>query len=766
MNFKKEYQQIILPLLKSSPVIIGLIVIAVLVMRRAVTYMTPEYRASGAIKINNLSYSQAAFNLFGKEEGSLPKQNENFLTEVEVFQTKDLIEKTLRNLDWEVSFYRVGKLRLVELHEESPLTISYENVEEGAMDKLFHFDYLGDGQFRFRRGGEQDSTGVELAPGDTLNLPNLSFSIHVREDFLKYKPQSLQAGDRFAFKINSMDALVTQCSGKQLFVKPVEKDISIIKIYFNHELPEKAQAFVNELMRTYIEEGRLSKEVQADETLSYLDAQLQEVGSKLQEAEASLAYFRSSNQLINTMQETDATLKELTQLDLQKVDLDMKISELDRLQSHLYSGNDLGDFSPNFEALQDPIFRESYLKAQNYETQKKDLLQKYTPQNPQVTNLDSKIRETRTFLNESVHATISNLGIKQGEVGQNISKVSDRIKKYPEKERRLVTLEREVSLNEGMYTYLMKKRTELAIGKSSDLYPHKIIEHAGRPKGISSPNKSLLYGLAVLLALMAGMFYAYLRSFFKDQISGKEELEALPYPVMGVVYKKQKGQGDSFSLVSKLMANLEKLPVSTVKGQGQLIVTTSMLPGEGKSFTSAQLARALAASGKRVLLVDMDVRKPGLHRPFGLENTVGYCDILEKRIYALNAIQQTSDQNLFLLTAGKLESDNYALLYSSRSVDFIYDFRWHFDIVIVDTPPAGVFEDSLHLMNESTANLFVVRVGYTRRRMLGAIGRLLQDAQIPNLHLVLNDVKSSTKVPGYKTYLKKYYEKQAVAQAA
>ncbi|HHM20741.1 MAG TPA: hypothetical protein ENJ20_01850, partial [Bacteroidetes bacterium] len=536
MNFKKEYQQILLPLFKSSPVIIGLITIAMLVMRRAVTYMVPEYRASGAIKINNLSYSESAFHLFGKEQGTMPKQSENFLTEVEVFQTRDLIKKTLENLNWELTVYRVGKLHMVEIYEECPLLIEYRDVAPHRKNKFIYFDFLGDEVLRYRKGGEKDTVGVQFRLGQTLTDDGITFTVRPREEFLQKKPGSFQPGDRFAFKINTLESLADMCAGEKLFVKPVEKDISIIKIYFNHELPEKAQAFVNELMRTYIEEGRKSKQEQADQALRYLDQQLDEVTAKLQQAETQLAFYRSTNRLLNTTLETDATLKELSQLDMQKVDLEMKYSEMKRLQDYLLSGNDLSDFSPNFAALQDPIFRESYFKAQAYEGQLKDLLQKYTPRNPAVTNLNEKIKETRAFLYETVMTTIANLAVKRQEVEANIAKVSARIKKYPDKERRLVTLEREVSLNEGIYNFLMRKRTELAIGKTSDLYPHRIIEHAERPKSISSPNKSLLFGLAILMALLAGMVYAYLRSYFKDKVSAKEELEPLPAPLLGVVY--------------------------------------------------------------------------------------------------------------------------------------------------------------------------------------------------------------------------------------
>ena len=177
----------------------------------------------------------------------------------------------------------------------------------------------------------------------------------------------------------------------------------------------------------------------------------------------------------------------------------------------------------------------------------------------------------------------------------------------------------------------------------------------------------------------------------------------------------------------------------------------------GKSFTATELARAFAAVGKRVLVVDMDVRKPTLHLNFKVQNVMGYCDVLEGRVYALNAIQNTAENNLFILTAGRLQTHNYALLFNRRSLDFIYDFRWHFDVVIVDTPPLGVFEDSLPIMSESTANLFIIRAGFTKKRMLGRIANLTADFHVPNLYVVLNGQAVSSKVPGYKRYMKKYY---------
>ncbi len=756
MNFSKEYKLIIRPLLKASPVIFGLIAIAVLVTRRAVNYMTPEYRASGAIKINNLDYTQAAITVFGDQsEKNMPRQNENFLAEVEVFQTRDLIAKTLANLHWELTTYRVGELRLSEIFEERPFIIDYGLEDEAGLDRMIYFDYTASGHFRFSLDEKFDSsTAIVAAPGELVKVGGLLLSIRPDTAFLLRKPHSLQPGDRFALRLNSEDALIAHFKSDRLFVKPVDKEVSIIKIYFNHELPEKAQAFVNTLMKTYIEEGRRSRQQQVDETLAYLEEQISIVKERLQEAEAGLAGFRSENQMLNTTQETDAVLRELTQLNLQKVNLEMKTSELRRLQQYLLSGNSLSDFSPNFEALDDPIFRSTYLKAQNYEEQRKDYLQKYTPQHPLILNLDEKIREARAYLNESVMSTLENLGQKNGELDGNIAEVNSRMERFPEKERQLATLQRQVALNEALYNYLVKRHTELTILRSSDLFPHKIIEHATRPTTIVSPNKFLYYGMAVLLALLAGMFYAYLRSYVKETIHDRCDLEErLPgIPIIGEVYRRTRKTPPGFSLVSGLVANLRDLPAPATKGQGRLFVVSSWMPGEGKTFTTARIAEALAAMGYRVLAIDLDARKPALHLEFGCSNQAGFCECLSGKNYALHLVRPTGKENLSLLTAGTFTQAHEGKLYGARALDIIHDLRWHFDIIIADTAPLGVFDESVVLMRRSTANLLIQRVGVSRLRHLAAMRNSLATFQIPNLHLVLNGVKPAIKKSMFRAY--------------
>jgi len=331
------------------------------------------------------------------------------------------------------------------------------------------------------------------------------------------------------------------------------------------------------------------------------------------------------------------------------------------------------------------------------------------------------------------------------------------VERFPEKERQLVVLQRQVALNEALYNYLMRKYTELSIMQQSDLFPHKIIEHADRPKATVAPNKSLYYGMAFLLALLAGMFYAYLRSYVKETVSSKDELEEkLPqYPIIGEVYRLTRKTPPGFSLVSGLTANLRDLPKPETKGQAQLFVLSSNMPNEGKTFVSARIAKAMAAYGYKVLLLDLDVRKPELHEELGMDNSDGFCEAIKSDRHALDLVQNTSDENLYFLPAGHYDDSLEGKVFSAKALDIIHDLRWHFDMVIVDVAPIGLFDDSIVLMRKSTANLFLIRKGTTRLRQLKPINELLDSFQIPNLYLVLNGVRQKAKKGAYARYLKK-----------
>jgi len=344
---------------------------------------------------------------------------------------------------------------------------------------------------------------------------------------------------------------------------------------------------------------------------------------------------------------------------------------------------------------------------------------------------------------------LENLKTRKQEVENSIQANNDKINTYPEKEKQLVALQRSVSLNENMYNYLAQKRTELAISRSSNLYPHKIVEIASLPKELIAPNKSLIVGLCVFLVLSLGIVITYIVDYFLASVKAKEDVEdAIQHPILGTVWKNKKKQFESYEIVSDVVANMDKIiPKDT--DNGKLLIISSMTPGEGKSYVCTNLAKALAATGQKVLLIDMDIRRPSLHNEWAIDNTGGVGSILERRSTLTAAIHKTGENNLDLIPAGELLTGNKALLFSDRAKGFIQDMRNHYDYVLVDSAPIGIVPDAIPLMQESSANLFVLRLGHTKRRLLGSIETSLKEWDIPNMHLVLNDFVPSRKYQYY-----------------
>ncbi len=739
MGLKKDILNVVLPLLRGAPFIAIILACTYLSVSRMVDYMTPKYRAAGAIRIN-LKENHLAEDLFPAPGGGSAGKVDAFVAEIEVFKSRENLRKTFERLDFELDLYRVGEMKTLPLLDERPFVLDYEVLEPRAYDKLFYLIYRGDDRFSLGSSKEPDTHQLVFRAGDTTRTQGLRLTLRLNEAFLREKPHSLKPGDCFAFRINSIDGLINSISDANLFIKPVDKDVPILKIYYLHEVPERAMHFVNALMEAYMENYREKLEKKADEMLAYLDIKLDSAERALRMAEAELARFKTANGLVNPSQESDALLKETMQLNTQKVDLELQRAELQRLFDYLASGNDLRDFTPNFQALKEDIFRTTYLKIQDLELQKHDLLVKYPAHSEEVMHVQYKINELRTMLNESVRHTLHNLQLRLRKIDREMAQVDATLKSYPEKQRKLVELEREVQLREAMYNYLSKRRTELAIARSANLYPHQIIDRALLPTAPSSPNRPLILGVTLFFALLLGMAVAYAWDYWRAKVTSLSKLEDLmSIPVLGELAHVKDGQWDSFELHAKIVAKLTQLFAH--HRNGMFLTLASYAPLEGKTFAAAQIGKALAQTGKRVLLIDLDIGKPSLHQLVGAINFGGVAGILAGEIDVYEAPLLTQTENLEIIPAGNASDCNMGMLFSEEFQLMLQTMGSIYDIIIVDTPPLSLAVDAVAVMQQSHLNLFVVRARYSKVRKVKALEKLIQEWELFNSMVLLNDVR-------------------------
>ncbi|MEL6867967.1 MAG: GNVR domain-containing protein, partial [Bacteroidota bacterium] len=568
-----------------------------------------------------------------------------------------------------------------------------------------------------------------------IDTTGFTFKIERNNQKLNDQPSALKKGDLFAFRINTPEALSREVNGDNLFIKPVDDEIYIVKIYYQHPVPEKATLFVNTLIDEYIDRDRISKSREANKTIDFIDDEIERAKEKLQVSESKLARFRTRTGVVNTTQETDALLKQMSQLDLQMMSFEIQEIELKNLQEYLSDPESFSSFSPDFRTINDELFKKAYQNLKDLELEKTDISSRFPETSTEVLTIIEKMNNLRKFILVSIEKKLLNIKDKKREVAEATEKLRQQFKTFPDRDRQLAVLERDFKIKEQLYMYLTKKRTELAISESSEVTFHKVIDYATIPKGTISPNRPLVLGLSVFLALLLGMIIIYGASIFLSTVYFPEEgIEKLGIPLFAFVNKAKKSE-DLFKPFFNLYANLEaKMKSEKVK----MISLSSGRRGAGKTFVAVHMGRLLADYGKRVLLIDMDFDRPGLHQYFDTSNSKGLYEMLSEGGTPEAYIQPTPYAGLEILPTGLANGKTTTLIFSPRTEQVLKQLSQQYDLLIIDTPAINKRAEATAIMRISDLNLHIIRRKKSRLISMNQCSKVYKSFQIERLGLVFN----------------------------
>ena len=762
MNLSREFRTLIVPVIKGSPLIVLLLIVAVLLARRLIIYTNPTYQTDAAVKIDNKDYGVGSFSLFDVEMGPKQSLSSIFLTEVELFKTRKIKELTFKKLDFDVSYYRVGKLRTSEIYYDSPFKIIYNINDPKVYEKKIPLQYIGNESFISTRGKKPNQQIDTVRFNETFEDERFEILLLKNDRFWEEKPEALKVGDNFTFIIHKFETLIKSVDASNYFVKPIDKEISIAKIYYKHEVPEKAALLVNTLVDAFIESSKSIKDTFATKTITFIQNQINDVEQKLKEAEGNLTDFKEVNDVVNTSLETDATLKELTALDLRKVDLEIQEVELNSIYDFLMTNNDITEFSPNFKTIGDKVFEDAYIKLQNNQIKKKELMVKYTPTSSEVQNIQVIISNLRDFVLRSIEKKVESIKQKTKQISGTIETVQNRLKLFPDQQRKIAELERDVELNAQTYKFLTEKQMELAIAQSSNFSFHQVIDYAQIPTKPVAPNKMLIMGLAVFLALLVGLMIVFIWHYFSNTIENKDELkDFLPtIPILSTISLVKKTHLDAIEPFLNLYTNLNILhtntpppngnghnngnAVNSLAKKGKIILISSIMPNEGRTFVTSGLGRTMAHFGSKVLLVDLDKRKPKLHKALDIDNGYGVSEILRDEIKVRDAIKSTGIERLDFIPGGDMGDIPDEFVFSPKTTTFLEDLREEYDVIIVDTPPTAAVIESVALMHQVDTNLYMIQANKSRARFVKHINTFIDEYKVPNFYLVLNGVRQKS----------------------
>ena len=719
-------------------IILICVLLSAIAATRFLYVATPMYQASCTVKIEDPGASNT--NLY--RDFDVFKSNPKVQTEVEVLRSHYLFEKALDKLDFNIEYYRLGGMQDEELYHTCPFKVNFTTQDSSFYTQQFEFRYSGGYRFHlaYQSGNKRVQRDAKL--GEEICEKNWCMTVAKNDAAAKNDALS----DPYRFIVYSKPALVSHLMNRDYLVRAVDKDVNILKIYYKHPIAEKASKLVNAIAQAYLQQGINDKKDYAGGTVDFINQQLAIVSAELEKAQNAIKRYKIKNEIVNIPQQTDATYRTLSQLELQKVDINMQLATLENMSEYLRRNKQLNLSGPDYSTVNDPLFTEGVSKLNNKLRERETLQSKYTADDPHIENLDKETAQLKSYLIESINNTRKKLLIRQDELYASIDEQKASFEGVPEKETTLNELNRNFYLYEKVYNFLIEKRTEAIIAQQVNMSFNRILEEAVVPRTSVYPIPEVIWGVSLFIGLITGIAAAYIRHAMKSSVSNREDIEKIStIPFIGNVErltKKGSGYNTFAALTTRILMN---------RGQQQklMITVTSTASGEGKSFIAANVARTLAAMDKKVLLLDINPHSPFLSSVFDVRTHHGIADVYRNSMKVQDVINITSFPNLDLINTGD-EAENIShLLATEKTTEILNELRSQYDVLIVDTPESGKYTDAIPFMKWSDLNLYVVKADSTKEQLIANAELLKEEYCLQEVYFVLNAMNEKRNHTGF-----------------
>jgi len=715
----------------------------------------PLYRVEGMFFIKEKENPLA---FFGSpsiiQSSSMGLQNETI-----ILKSKPVALEVLKKLDFQVEYYREGSFVDSEIYLSTPVVLEVDWKKPQTIDGLLKIEWSNNTEYTITYIDElynkllPDGSKVlmEIKPEPIKHqfnevLSNNELSINV------LKVSSDESGS-IMIKLRDLNSIASRYANS-LKIEPVERGASIMLMSVTSPNLQKGEVYLNTLMQTFLDMELDQKNKSASKTVNFIDTQVKGAADSLRYFENQLEDFRSSNKIYNLSTESSSVYERLIEYENQLTEERFKKRYYQDLKSYLTNESYQDVIVPSGIGIEDPFLNGLIENLLELQSDKSRMLASQTEASPAVKEVNRKISDLNLSLRENLNNVDSNSQSLITDLERRIKEIEKSFASLPETEQNLIRIQREFSLTENIYNYLMERRAEAAISKASNEANNKIVEPARGGVQIS-PTPLKNYLIAFLLGLFFPIAFLVVRELFRTKIDDVQYLvNKLKIPMLGTVLKNKKSESNLVVFDHKksgisesfrsLRANLKFI---LPKEKQITFLVTSTISGEGKTFCAMNLAAAYSLTGKRTVLVGCDMRKPKIFENFDLSNSVGLSTFLSGQENDFEKIVcQTKYANLDVIVAGPTPPNPAELLFDVRFEQLLTSLKKSYDVVVLDTPPVGLVSETLDLLTMVDCSLFVFRQNYSQRTFIDAVNGLKTNKGIKNIFGVFNGVEDSKKV--------------------
>ena len=673
--------------------------------------------------------------------------------EVVVLTSRGLMTQALDALNlWEASFVKDG-IRWSGEFRNPALTIDYLELSERGEERPFivyvkptkkGYKVRVKSGFFHRSSTKVASLNepVETLAGTLLIHPNRELSRDTTYRVIHKRPELVVAGFR-----------------KMLMVSLHKKESNIINLSMKSPMPDRDRALLHQLIEQYNLNAIVDKNMLASNTGAFIEERMNIITAELSEAEKTVSQYKEKNKIANI--ETQARLiLEANSVEQQALaEIETQLNLVDYIDEFMHNESKQGSLIPSNIGITDAALGSSLSQYNSIMLQRMRIQRTATANNPVLEQMDAQLSSMRQNIIATIASVRESLRIRKRDLQAQDSKFNRQIQNAPEQEREYVRIVRDQKIKEQLYLFLYKKREENALMLAATTIPAKVVDVPQCDVRSRSPKLKNLLVLCFMLGLMFPAALLYIYTLLNDKIDDVKDYERrVKAPMLGEIVQNSRhahiaireGESTVSAELFRLMrTNLRFVISSEVKSP--VILISSCINGEGKSYISCNIALSLAILGKKVALVGMDIRKPMIAQYFGLSQRGHLTDYLAEPSVTIDDIIVPSGEhkNLDLLPCGTIPPNPAELLQSKRVEELFAELRKRYDYIIVDTAPLALVSDTYLLDRIADLTILVSRFKYTPMEMVDYLNRIVEQDRMHHVACVLNGTKSSHTGYGY-----------------
>ena len=731
----EQIQRLVYRILPYWPLLIVALVTGFLGAKIYLKYQVPVYQASARLVVNDDSQQKSANlqEIFRLENKSNSAETER---EMQVITSSELLKKVVINMQLNVSYVDKGRIRSSDLYNNVPFKLELDDPES------IRFNVSGDAQLI----GDKISFNGVLYPLDSLVAADFgNIRWHINKKYNDPAPLN-----KVSVIVQPIAAVVGKIKGS-LSIAPISKISTIVDITLTDVVSDRAVQILNNIIYSYGSSTVDYKSRIYENTQKFLDGRLQLVANELSGVEKHLMAYKTSEGIVDLSKEGDFYLNKLKEADAKIAETNVQLDVLKQTEEYVRGRNNKKNAEPASLGMTDAVLTGLLNQLYQTEFELEKTRQISGDKNPQIEVYEELITKLKPSILISIDNLRNNLLISRNRLQSGNSQLNADINKIPLKEKTLLDISREQSIKNAIYTFLLQKREESAIAAASIVPNYRVLE---KPVGgiIIYPVPKRNYTIGILLALFSFILFIFLNEFTSQRILFRSQIEnLLGMPVLAeLIFQPHStdsaivvGAGER-SLIAEqfreLRTNLSYV-TANAKDKCKVILITSSIPREGKSFVAINTAISLSLTGDRVALMECDLRKPKISKVMGINSRIGISSYLIGKA-ALKDIMQPYEgiESLFVIPSGPIPPNPAELLGNIKFVELITELKQQFDYIIIDTPPVAAVTDAKIICAMADATIYIIRHNYTNTSFLNLIKDIGKKKTLPNINLVLNGI--------------------------